>query len=111
MLTFYDGHLVLAQAKSGVLICIVPTDDGLRKLATHVGLEQSLADTSICGKSFQKQVDYLGTLYLCPADSKDQVEMELEMKNLQKSLADRFGFQLRLIDKRYCRPVSWPKAA
>lgn len=111
MLTFYDGHLVFAQAKSGILICIVPTKEGVRKLAALPRLEESLTDTSICGKSFQKQVDEQGTVYLCPADSRDQTEMEFEMRDLQEHLERDFGFTLRVKDARYCRLVSLRKAA
>lgn len=103
MITFYDGHLVFGQNKDGVVIGIVPSDDGMRKLAAQPNLERLLEDTSVCGKSFERQTDFRGTMFICLADNTCQWQLELEMRDIAETLKNEYDFNLRILDRRYSR--------
>lgn len=105
MLTFYDGHLVFGQNQNGVVIGIVPSVDGMRKLAAHPNLERLLEDTSVCGKSFERQTDVHGVMFVCLADNKAPWQLELEMRDIAETLKKEHDFDLRILDRRYCRLV------
>jgi hypothetical protein len=106
LITFYDGHLVFGQSPAGVVIGIVPSTDGMCKLSSHQNLERVLADTSVCGKSFELQSDHLGTMYVCLADNECQWQLELEMRDIAETLKNEYDFNLRIIDRRYIRLVT-----
>ncbi len=111
MTTFYHGHLVYSQHRQGFAIAIVPSDDGLQRLAVRPGIERLLTDTLICGKSFERQDDYLGTMFVCMADNRNQVEVGFEMYDLQETLENECGFVLRVVDERHCRLIRSQRAA
>lgn len=106
MTTFYDGHLVFGQAPAGVVIGIVPSSDGVLKLSARPNLERLLADTSVCGKSFELQSDYFGVMFVCLADNESHWQLELEMRDIAETLKNEYDFNLRIIDRRYCRLVT-----
>ena len=106
MITFYDGHLVFGQSPAGVVIGIVPSSDGMCKLSARPDLVRLLADTSVCGKSFELQSDFVGGMFVCLADNESQWQLELEMRDIAETLKNEHDFNLRIIDRRYCRLVT-----
>ena len=106
MLTFYDGHLVLGQNRAGMIIGIVPSEDGLRKLAANTDLVRLLEDTSICGKSFEYHSDFIGSMFVCKADNANQWQLDLDVKDIAETLRTGYDFHLLIIEGRYCRLVT-----
>jgi hypothetical protein len=106
MTTYYHGHLVYSQFRRGFAIAIVPSDDGMERLSACPNIEHLLTETLVCGKSFERQDDYLGTMFVCVADNRDQVEVGFEMHDLQETLENECGFLLRVVDERYCRLIT-----
>ncbi len=111
MTAFYHGHLVYSQYRRGFAIAIVPSEDGMQRLSACPGIESLLTDTVVCGKSFERQDDYLGTMFVCLADNRNQVEVEFEMRDLQETLENECGLLLRVIDERHCRLIKPQRAA
>lgn len=111
MTTFYDGHLVFGQSPTGVSIGIVPSLDGILKLSARPSLERLLADTSVCGKAFERKTDDLGIMFVCLADNECLWQLELEMRDIAETLKNEHDFNLRIIDRRYCRLVTSTQVA
>jgi hypothetical protein len=104
-LVFTHGHLVIAQSRHGLAIAIVLSDDGMEYLTKHPQIEEMLTQTYLCDHTFERQQDHLGTIFVCKADSRDQIRAEFEIQDLQETLENEYGLILRTVDGRYCRQV------